>query len=60
MTAHQKLQLIRHLEAALRAYKDRLHMEMAYGTISYSVVANNEFADVQETLAWVRKMETKA
>lgn len=44
MTAHQKLQLIRHLEVALRFYQQRLFTAQA--------------DDVQETLVWVRAMET--
>lgn len=44
MTAHQKLQLIRHLEAALRYYQQRLFTAQA--------------DDVQGTLTWVRAMKT--
>jgi len=52
MTAHQKLQLTRHLESALRCYTERLSQ-------GHDDSIQSMRKDCQETLKWLSNMETK-
>lgn len=52
MTAHQKLQLLRHLESAKRNYESRYQM---YGIAT----TLHALKDVEKTIEWVRDLETK-
>lgn len=62
MTAHQKLQLVRHLESAIRGYG--LQLERAEGLSGSDksmavAIAQQSRADAQETLTWVLCLETE-
>ena len=69
MTSHQKLQLLRHLNATLKTYQWNVHRHrqgfnckdpgMKAHSQERLKVNEEAAADCQQTIEWVQKMETK-